>query len=295
VLNSNLLFLILQGRLSLAGYNWWLYYDAFFFSRDTNPDFLSMLANFLAGAVGIYFVTPDPTMNNGVAAAVRILILFGTAVLIFRLAKDPPALLSPAWLLLTSHVGISLFIILGFCLLRNYWTAGKAYSYLAYLALLLLIGSVFRMGLSGRSWLNRLALTTAGVFLLLQFGFFFYRPVAARRPFGIHYTRPYPALADTGLKTTLNFADWSFLRHLQPRDNVAVHIEDPFIQSFVRMLLLSHGVKFYLEPPAFDRSSQSTVVPTGNCPNAGARLSLAKSIKGPFPYRLVLVRPVAAP
>src|SRR5258707_660855 len=102
--------------------------------------------------------------------------------------------LSPSWLLLTSQVGISLFSILGYALLQQYWTAGKAYSYLAYLALLLLVGSVFRMGFSGPSWLSRLALTTAGVFLFLQLGFFFYRPAAARRPFGIHYTPPYPAV-----------------------------------------------------------------------------------------------------
>jgi hypothetical protein len=296
VFDSNLLFLIGQGKGSLAGFDWWTYFQAFLFGRDgANLDLFSNVADFVAGAGGIYIITPEPAANAVMAITTRALILFGAAVLIFRLANNFRALLSPAWLLLASHVGVSLLAILGFCLLKQYWTAGKAFSFIAYLVLLLLIGSAFLTGSSDRSWSNQIARTMAGTFLLLQLGFFFYRPLAARKPFGIHYALPYPALLNLELKTTINFADWSFLRQLQPRNNVAVHIEDPFIQSFVRMLLLSHHVKFCLESPAFDRSSRSSVIPTENCQRATVRLVATKSTKGPYPVRLALVRPVTTP
>jgi hypothetical protein len=296
IFDSNLLFLLGQGSGSLARYDWWTYFQAFLFGRDdVNPDLFSNVADFVAGAGGIYFLTPDPIANAAVAFATRALILVSAFVFIFRLARDFRALLLPPWLLLTSHVVISLLITLGFCLLQQYWTAGKAFSFTAYLALLLLVGSVFCRGSSGRSWLDRLALTAASVFLLLQLSFFFYRPFAAHKPFGIHYPPPYPALATLELKTTINFADWSILRHLHVNDNVAVHIEDPFIQSFVRMLLLSHHVRFCLEPPAFDRSSRSSVIPTGICPKATVRLVVIKSSKGPFSFHLALIPPVATP
>ena len=93
----------------------------------------------------------------------------------------------------------------------------------------------------------------------------------------------------------INFADWSFLRHLRSGDRVAVQIEDPFIQSFVRILLLSHHVKFCLEPPAFAGSSRLSVVPTGDCPKSATRLVAANSATGPFSVQLSLIAPATAP
>ena len=296
VYDSNLVFLIGQGRGSLAGFDWWNYFQAFLFGRNgVNSGFFSTVADFIAGAGGIYFVTPDATIYAVTAVAVRTLILSGAAVLLFRLATGFRPILSQAWLLLGSQVGTSMLCILGYCLVQQYWTAGKAFTFVAYLVLLLLIGSVFCTGSSHRSWLNRIALTTASVFLLLQLGFFFYRPFAAHKPFGIHYPAPYPALATLELKTTINFADWTILRHLHVNDNVAVHIEDPFIQSFVRMLLLSHHIRFCLEPPAFDRSSRASVILTGNCPKSTVRLVVIQSTKGPFPFHLALIPLVTTP
>jgi hypothetical protein len=204
-------------------------------------------------------------------------------------------MLTPPWLLLVSFTCVSLLIILSFCALQQYWTAGKAFSFIAYLVLLLLIASALRMGLSDRSLLSCSASIVAIGLLLLQLGFFLYRPVAARKPFAIHYPPPYPAIAELELKKTIDYDDWSSLHHLRPQDKVAVQIEDPFIQSFVRMLLLSHQIRFCLEPPAFDRSSQSSVIPIGHCPKATVRLTVAKSTNGPFPLHLALMRPVATP
>jgi hypothetical protein len=292
VFHSNLVFLIGQGQGSFSGFNWWTYFQAFFFGRDSlNPDPFSNAADFVSGALGIYFVTPDREMNAFMAAAVRTLTFLGAAILIFRAAKAARTMPAPPWTLLASSAGISLLIVLGFCVLGQYWTAGKAFSFIAYLVLLLLVGSAFGTGLSDRTWLNRAGLIAASLFLVLQLGFLVSRPVAARQRFAIHYPPPYPALMNVEAKTTINFADWSFLAMLQSHDRVAVHIEDPFIQSFVRMLLISHHIQFCLEPPAFDRSSRSSIIPTGDCPRATAHLVVAKSTNAAFRVRLALMRP----
>ena len=114
VWDSNLLFLIGQGRGSLAGYDWWIYFQAFLFGRDgVNPDFFSNVADFIAGAGGIYFVTPDAAIHAVPAVAIRTLILSGAGVLLFRLATGFRPILSQAWWLLASQVGISMLCILG--------------------------------------------------------------------------------------------------------------------------------------------------------------------------------------
>jgi hypothetical protein len=295
VFNSNVMFLIQQGGLSLSGLNWWMYFQAFFFGRDgVNHDLFSNAADLTAGALGIYFITPDSAMNLAVAGTERTLILLCAVVLIVRMARGLRSLRSPAWWLLGSYVGASLLCILGLFALRQYWTAGKAFSFVAYLVLLLLVAPAFRTPSFDSKWLSRLAKVTAGAFLLLQLGFLFYRPVASCKPFAIHYPPPYPSVPDPMLKEIINFADWSILRHLRSGDHVTVHIEDPFIQSFVRILLLSHHVKFCLEPPAFAGSSRLSIIPTGNCPNPTVRLVAEKSTQGPFAFQLSLIAPEGA-
>jgi hypothetical protein len=289
---SNVVFLIQQSGVSLSGLNWWRYYQAFFFGRDgVNRDLFSNAADLIAGALGIYFITPDSAMNLAVGESERALILFCAVVLIIGIARGARTLRSPAWWLLASYVGASLLCTLGFFTLRQYWTAGKAFSYVAYLVLLLLVAPAFRTPLFGCKWLSRFAITTAGAFLLLQLGFLFYRPAASCKPFGVHYPPPYPSIPDPKLKEMINFADWSILRHLRSGDHVTVYIEDPFIQSFVRILLLSHHVKFCLEPPAFAGSSRLSIVPTRNCPNPTVRLVAEKSTQGPFAVQLSLIAP----
>jgi len=290
VFDSNLIFLTKQYNGSLAGFNWWTYFDAFYFAHgDVNKGLFSTISDFIAGTLGIYFVIPDPTTNAAMAAVVRAVILFGTAVLLFRLTKEARDLRWPPWLLLAVFVVVMLLCTLGYCLLHQYWTAGKVFSFIAYLVLLLLVGSAFRARSSEIKWLNRTSVIVASLYLLLQLGFFVYRPIASRKSFGIHYDRPYPAIMDPKLKSTINFANRSFLRRLHPSDKVAVQIEDPWIQYFVRMLLSSHHIKFCLEPPAFDGTAMpQPVVPTAHCSGATVLVTVTKSTKGPFPAQLTL-------
>src|SRR6202035_5689553 len=159
-------------------------------------------------------------------------------------------LLVPGWLLAISHLGVSLVCILAYCLLGRYWAAGKAFSYIAYIVLLLLIAAPFRKSASDQSLFDRIALPTAVSLLILQLAFFCYRPFASLNAFGIHYSAPYPVVRD--LKKTINFADWSFLRNVQSSDKIGIQTEDRFMQGFARMLLRSHRIKFCLEAPAFD-------------------------------------------
>jgi hypothetical protein len=143
--------------------------------------------------------------------------------------------------------------------------------------------------------LNRIAIAGANAFLVLQFAFFCYRPVASRSAFGIHYSAPYPANPNN-LKKNINFADWSFLRHVERTDKIRVRIEDPWIQCFARMLLRAHRIRFCLEAPAFNGTRYPpSVVPTRPCPEATVWLSTAKATKGPFLLRLMLQRTVTSP
>jgi hypothetical protein len=274
----------------------WTYTQAFLFGHGgINSDLFSKGADLIAGALGIYFVTPGSGTEPLMALVIRALVVLGAGALVLRLASQARSLFSPSWLLLTVHVGVSLLLILAFCLLRDYWFAGKALSYIAYLLLLLLIASPYRTIASDQNFLDRIAIDVATVFLFLQLAFFFYRPVASRSAFGIHYSAPYPAIQDPNLKKTINFADWSFLRHVERTDKIRVRVEDPWSQLFARILLRTHRINFCLEGPAFDSASLASVVPMPPCPEATVSLSAAKATKGPFLLRLVLQRTAIPP
>jgi hypothetical protein len=107
------------------------------------------------------------------------------------------------------------------------------------------VASPFRMTASARSLLNRTAISAAIVFLFLQLAFFCYRPVASPSASGIHYSTPYPA-NPANLKKTINFADWSFLRHVKTRGFSAspacscMHIASDSVWK--RLRLIARGI-----------------------------------------------------
>lgn len=288
VFDSNLAFMARQYKGSLAGYNWWTYFDAFFFGRSgMDPDVLTAVPDFLAGALGIYFVTPDPDISPALAIMVRLLILLGFAGLVLRLATSIRSL-SIAWLLLMVSVFVSLLGVLAYCSLKQFWPAGKAFSFVAYLALLLLVASALRTSLRNRSWVNRVTFGAATLLLLLQLGLFFYRPLASLKPFGIQYDPPYPAINDASMKKRIDYADWSVLQHLQRSDKVCVRIADPWIQRFVRILLLSNSIDFCAYPVFEEPLSPAMAVSIEPCPESTVRLTTENSTQGPFAAHLAL-------
>jgi hypothetical protein len=121
--------------------------------------------------------------------------------------------------------------------------------------------------------------------------FLVYRPVAARETFGIVYHSPYPAIQDPQLKERVNFADWSFLKNLTPTERrITLQIDDLWIQCFVPMLLLSHDIRFCIEPPAFDDSSSGNTLHAPACEQPSARISVKKQNGTRFPFRVVATR-----
>jgi hypothetical protein len=295
VTKSNLAFLLWQAARTMAGFNWWIYFQAFLFGQGgMNHDFFSKTADFIAGALGIYFVTPVPGTEPLMAVIVRTLVIVGATVLIVRLTMGFRSLLLPSWSLVISHLGVSLTCILAYCLLRQYWLAGKALSFIAYFVLLVLIASPFRKSASDRTLLNRIAVPVATSLLVLQLAFFCYRPFASRNAFGIHYSAPYP-VAQT-LKKTINFADWSFLRDFKPTDKIGIQTEDRFVQCFARMLLHSHRIKFSLAAPAFDaKGYPGSEARTRSSSDVTAWLGTAKSTEEGFLLKWSFQRKVDRP
>jgi hypothetical protein len=294
VLDNNVAFLKDQAEGSFSSVTWWTYFQAFLGGNNGLKDGpLANAVDFIAGILGIYFSTPGPWTNPLVAVAVRFFILAGLAFLLIHLAHDLRSRAKSPDIFIAAYLAVSLLFAVGFCALHQYWTAGKALSYIAYTLLLLLLTPALRKPSSQGSVASRFAKFSVHALLVLQLGFLLYRPIAALQPLGIHFPPPYPAVMDPRLKQTINFADWSCLHELQRGDRVSVQIDDPVIQLFVRMLLLSHHVSFYLEPPAFSRSSRAIIVPLGPGPKTNARLTVTQSTSGQFANRLSLVR--AAP
>jgi len=292
VFKSNVLFLSRQSAVSVAGVNWWIYFQAFLFGNDgINPDFFANTSDFLAGIFGIYFITPTIGMLPLIANALRVIPLAIAALFLIHLARNSLAWKGNSWSLTWCFAGVSLTMTLLFCLLGQYWSAGKAFSFVAYLILLPLFASVFRLSIPKRwSW-GRIERLGASFLLALQLGFLSYRPMAVHQPFGVQYPFPYPAVQDPKLKMLVNFADWSFLHDLRTTDLVSIQIDDPWIQSFARMLLISNHIRVCLAEPVFEyRGAKPTTVPPEPCPESTCRLVSVKSTGEPFANRLVVFR-----
>src|SRR5208282_6826072 len=141
------------------------------------------------------------------------------------------------------------------------------FSFVAYFLLLLLFSSALKPPLFQNWPIWSFSSAVAALAIALELGMLFYRPVAACQPFGIHYPRPYPALLDKRMKTTFNFGDWSFIRSFISTGVVALEIDDPWIQSFAKMLLISHHVPFCVRPPVYESREPSPVIaPIYECP-----------------------------
>jgi len=146
-------------------------------------------------------------------------------------------------------------------LLHKYWTAGKALSFFAFL-LLLVVFCPFVAGYVRGGSLRMWSGAACSVLLAAQGWMLIYRPVAAKkRPFG-HYHAPYPAALDRYLKKRFNFSDWKVLNEIGAQDEVRIEVEDPSIQSFVEMLLLSHNRRFYVAFPVYAYVASSVAFPS---------------------------------
>lgn len=293
---NNVYYLTGQASTALSrSVGWWKFYDAYLSGRDGwnegfRRGFFADSVDFVSGLMGLYFLTPTHEHPATGALSVRILLLSVITLLLggaVRYRRELPA--GPGTVL----AGIVLICILETVWLveqKQYWTAGKALSYFVYLPLLLFCAPSLRPHGTSRSWWNAAhfgavaSLVVSGLLLVA------YRGIAAGRPYGIHYSRPYPSLQKPYLKQEVDYSDSSFLQHLNPKDMVAVEIPNPWIQFFVRMELAANNIPFCVLPPVYLHSSINDTMNDYVHPPITCEVALKEQTDSLFLNRLVLLQ-----
>jgi hypothetical protein len=333
VRENNLTFLTSQIGVALrSDVNWWRYYQAFLFGNSgIHKKLFFNLANGLAGVFGCYFMTPGRDYRGLTIFLYRIFLSTGFLFLLVWSILRFRTLARPARGVLFASVLFMISETLVFCLFRQYWAAGKALSYFAYLLLLLILApalnvhiprsrlafaGIFLAGivvvaqiytarnqpayityfllivvlapvLAAELFLGRLTLVgalIAGTIFVGQIGFALYRPLAASLPYGIHYLMPpYPAIQVEGLKRDIDFSDLDFLKKIQKQDHVMVEVSDPWVQVFLKLLLLSKNIDFCVSAPVLVTAEPLNIAPsTQPCASATCRLFLVPTNKNGY-------------
>jgi len=295
IFSSNIVFLVQQKQQSLSSVDWWRYFHAFFGGRDGFTNDLSpSLADGFAGALGIYYITPSVAwpIPASVLARCGILLLFCAVVLICSavlLSKKYPNarlhLLAVCFLLLVA--GSAFFISQ-----HQFWTTGKTFSFYAPIAMSVILACLlYHATHAERRRSGVLAVFCLSVLVLGDVYFSLCRVAGATRLNGIHFKPPYPAIQGEVLKTSFNYGDTSFLKSIAERDYVAVNIDNPWVEEYVQLLLLSHDRHFYLERPVLaNRYSEQVIGKISPQKDATLRLSVAVDEKRRFPSFIVVTR-----
>jgi hypothetical protein len=249
VKESNIDFFFHQVGSALSEVDWWKYFDICFLGQDgisskPGADLIDAGTTVLGG----YVLTPTAHVHAFPAMLWRAtlgVILATVAVNFFRRFKH---LTSPGREILGAAVAVFIVQTVILFLLHKYWTAGKALSFFAYLVLLLVFCPMLTRG--ARDRLTGLWSSAACSLLLLAQGWMLvYRPIAAHKHPFAHYREPYPAALDRNMKKRFNFSDWTVLTKIGKQDEVRMEVEDPWLQYFTQMLLLSHNRRFCVSTP----------------------------------------------
>jgi hypothetical protein len=251
VKENNIDFLHGQASQSLSEVDWWKYFDICFFGRG---GISSMLGADLIDAgttvLGGYMITPDLHVPGALALAWRGMLAGILVLVITNFLRGFRQLASPDREMLCGAVAVFILQTAILMLLHQYWTAGKALSYFAFLLLLVVFCPLLAgdsRGGSLRIWSG----AACAVLLAAQGFMLIYRPIAAKkRPFD-HYPAPYPAALDRYLKKRFDFSNWKVLNEIRAQDEVRIEVADPMPQYFAKMLLLSHNRKFYVASPVY--------------------------------------------
>ena len=267
VKENNVEFLQRQADVALTDVNWWKYFDLCFFGREgitsmTGADVIDVGTVLLGG----YMITPYAHAAPALALVWRGALAVILALVIVNFLRGFKHLASPGREMLCGAVAVFILQTMMLLVLHKYWTAGKALSYFAFLLTLVVFCPLCAVDLRGgvlRNW----SAVACSVLLVAQGSMLIYRPIAAKkRPFG-HYHPPYPSAAsDPYLRKRFNFSDWTVLGEIGARDEVRIDAEDPFIQYFVKMLLLSHNRRFIVAPPVYENAYPLVVSPSAKDP-----------------------------
>ena len=249
VKESNVDFLLRQAGAAVNDVDWWKYFDLCFLGRDgvssmPGADLIDAGTTVLGG----YTLTPTADVPAALAIIWRGGLLGILVLVITNFLCRFRHLASPGREILCAAVGIFIVETAILLLLHKYWTAGKALSFFAYLLLLIVFCPLASTGAHG--WLSReWSAAACSVLLAAQGWTMIYRPIAAKKHSFSHYRAPYPAALDRNMKRRFDFSDWMVLNEIGARDVVRIEVEDPWLQYFAQMLLLSHNRRFCVASP----------------------------------------------
>src|SRR6516164_588930 len=262
VKENNVDFLHSQAGQALSEVDWWKYFDICFFGRGgissmPGADLIDVGTTVLGG----YMITPDLHVPGALALVWRGALAGILVLVIANFLRGFKHLASPDREMLCGAVAVFILQTVVLVFLHKYWTAGKALSFFAFF-LLLVVFCPLLAGNSRGGVLRMWSGVACSVLLAAQGYMLIYRPIAAKkRSFG-HYDAPYPAALDRYLKKRFNFSDWKVLNEIGAQDEVRIEVEDPSIQSFVEMLLLSHNRRFYVAFPVYAYVASSVAFPS---------------------------------
>lgn len=276
VRENNLLFAANQMQFAVRGnVSWWRHFQAFIFGNaGMSKHIFSNLVDGLAGVFGCYLITPGSGYHGLIVLIYRIFLLAALLILFVGSILGFRTLPRPARNILFLSVLVMACEAIVFLCLRQYWTAGKALSFFAYLLLLVVLEPALTVD-PYRSRVQLGAALVAWIIVAGQIAFTMYRPLAASLPYGIHYSMPYPSIQDVELKKDIDFGDLNFLKKIKKRDRVAVDVSDIWAQLFLRLLLLSKNIDFSMNAPVVVTVDPLVVVPvTSPCTDCTCRLFL---------------------
>lgn len=249
VRENNLLPAASQMQFAVRGdFIWWRYFQAFLFGNaGMSKGLFSNLVDGLAGVFGCYLITPGSGYHGRIVLIYRIFLLSALLILFVGSILGFRTLTRPARSILFWSVLVMVCETIVLLYLRQYWTAGKALSFFAYLLLLIVLAPA--LNVEPKRGFQLAAALVGCIIVAGQIAFTMYRPLAASLPYGIHYSLPYPSSQDPELKKDIDFGDLNFLKKIKKRDRVAVDVSDFWALRFLRLLLLSKNIDVSVNAP----------------------------------------------
>jgi hypothetical protein len=252
---------------------WWHYFLDYIFGRNgPGTHAVTMPLDGLLGLLGLYYLTPGegaPVVQIAISYLFLALLLGSLVFLILKMCRS--ALVARAGTFAFLGLVISTVVLLGeaavLAALQRWWAFGKAISYVSPLLMIVLLVPCATVWSLPRGLLAVTGRVASGLLSTFHLGFAMARPVAAARPHGIHYAAPYPAIQRPEMKIGFDWGATEHVDQLGPDDLVAVHIEYPWVRSYVRVLLLSRGIPHFITTPVtqyhISTDSLGTVEPPG--------------------------------
>jgi hypothetical protein len=265
--NSTCGFVSRQGSFALGGkVDWWKFFDKYLVGRDgLNSAWEANLMDGLAGVLGGYFLTPSSNDELQVQFIIRlglVALLVGVGMLVIRSLRrkfsKKPFPQEAVWLSVV--LAILLVQTLVLLMVGRIWAAGKGLSFSAPLMMIVVLSPVLELPRKGRSPRDYFGMTALVFLSLSQLGFALARPIFAARPSGIHYEPPYPGVSGPQLKTSYDWGDFTFIDKISPDDYAEISIENPWVQSYAKMILRSHKIDCHIGPPIYVNRDSKQVI-----------------------------------